>query len=205
MEQKKKTLIITAHPSSKGFTHAIASAVKQNKEFNGGEVEILDLYNTDLKQDFLRFENIREVAPDPVREIMQRKICEADEFVFVHPIWWLSPPAILKNFLDQNFSARFAYRYVNGKRVGLLKGKTARVYVTCDAPIWIYMLLGFPFVTIWVVGVLIFCGIKVEWFSITRMRSLTTELARTKRLEDIKNKASRKSVALSLLSIIGNL
>lgn len=203
--ETKKTLIITAHPSSQGFTHAIAEMVKQKRELSGGEVEIFDLYKTDLKQDFLRFENIREVPPDPIRDILQRKICEADELVFIHPIWWLSPPAILKNFLDQNFSARFAYRYVNGKRVGLLKGKTARVYVTCDAPIWIYMLLGFPFVTIWVVGVLIFCGIKVEWFSITRMLTLKTDEARQKKLEKIRRGANRKSFILSWLSIIGNL
>ena len=200
-----KTLIITAHPSSVGFTHAIARVVKEKREEVGREVEILDLYKTDLKQDFLRFENVRAWEPDPVRDVIQKKILETDEFVFIHPVWWLGQPAILKNFIDQNLTARFAYRFINGKRTGLLKGKTARVYVTCDAPVWLYVLLGLPFATMWIVGILIYCGIKVEWFSITRMLTLKTEEQRSKELKKIKKKADRKSFVLSWMSIIGNL
>ena len=103
-----KTLIVTAHPSSTGFTHAIAGVIKTEREKSGVEVEILDLYKTDLKQDFLRFENIRELPSDPVKDAIQAKITEADELVFVHPVWWVSMPAIMKNFLDQNFTSRFA-------------------------------------------------------------------------------------------------
>jgi putative NADPH-quinone reductase len=114
----KKALVITAHPSTKGFTHRIAEAYARGVRQAGGEVEILDLYTTDLKQDFLRFELVREIAPDPVRTTIQAKITAADELVFIHPLWWLGPPAIMKNFLDQNISARFAFQYVQGKRVG---------------------------------------------------------------------------------------
>lgn len=86
---KKNILIITAHPSSLGFTHKIADAYKMGSEEVGNTVEILDLYKTDLKQDFLKFENPRDMAnPDSVREIMHKKITEANELVFVHPMWW---------------------------------------------------------------------------------------------------------------------
>lgn len=200
-----KTLIITAHPSPTGFTHAIAKVVKEKREEIGGTVEILDLYKTELKQDFLRFENLRTLPEDPTRIAMQDKISSADELVFIHPIWWLAQPAIMKNFLDQNFMPRFAYRYIDGKRVGLLKGKRARVYVTCDAPILIYMLLGFPFVTMWVAGTLIFCGLTVEGFSITRMLTLKTEIQRTAKLEKIRKNANKSSFMFRMLSIIGNL
>lgn len=202
---KSKTLIITAHPSSTGFTHAIAQVVKEKKEEICREVEILDLYNTDLNQDYLRFENIQNLNPDPFRSIIQEKIMEASEIIFIHPLWWLAQPAIMKNFIDQNFTSRFAYKYIKGKRVGLLKGKTTRVYVTCDAPIWVYVLLGFPFVTMWVAGILIFCGFTVEGFSITRMRSLKTETQRSKKLAEIKKNANKKSFILRAMSIIGNL
>jgi NAD(P)H dehydrogenase (quinone) len=43
------SLIITAHPSSQGFTHAIAETYKEAKEKNGHTVEILNLYTTELK------------------------------------------------------------------------------------------------------------------------------------------------------------
>jgi putative NADPH-quinone reductase len=157
-----KTLIITAHPSSKGFTHQIAEAYKKGCEvkarasvengpkftasIDGGSptdtteqststtsessVEILDLYKTDIKQDFLRYEERSDMAkPDSAREAMQAKIASADDIVFVHPMWWVSPPAILKNFIDVNFAAHFAFRYINGKPVGLLKGKTTSVVI----------------------------------------------------------------------------
>jgi NAD(P)H dehydrogenase (quinone) len=201
----KKTLIITAHPSSKGFTHAIAEVIKEQREKIGNEVEILDLYKTNLKQDFLNFENVREIPTDPVQTDIQNKITNASELVFIHPLWWVAPPAILKNFLDQNLTSRFAYRYIDGKRVGLLKGKTASVYITCDGPLLIYMLLGFPFATIWIAGVLVFSGFKVTKFSVTRMLTLKTDEARQKKLEKIKKGANKKSFILSWLSIIGNL
>ena len=50
------SLIITAHPSSKGFTHAIAQKYRETKEKNDHTVEILDLYKTDLKLGYLNYE-----------------------------------------------------------------------------------------------------------------------------------------------------
>ena len=162
----KKALVITAHPSTKGFTHRIAEAYARGVRQAGGEVEILDLYTTDLKQDFLRFESVREIAPDPVRTTIQAKITAADELVFIHPLWWLGPPAIMKNFLDQNISARFAFQYVQGKRVGLLKGKTACVFITCDGSLWLYTLLAQPFRITWQLAVIYYCGIKNRAFKV---------------------------------------
>lgn len=196
-----KTLIITAHPSSKGFTHQIAAAFKESREKASGKkamaaggttVEILDLYKTDLKQGFLTFENIREMPADPVRDALQKKILEADELVFIHPMWWLSPPAIMKNFLDNNFGARFAYKYeLGGKRVGLLGPRTARVYITCDGPLWIYILLALPFWSIWSLGILHFCGLKVKSFSVFDKKRLRTEKEMEHYLRKVRGQASR--------------
>ena len=47
---KPHVLIITAHPSSKGFTHKIAESFKTGAEASGKTVEILDLYKTDLQK-----------------------------------------------------------------------------------------------------------------------------------------------------------
>jgi NAD(P)H dehydrogenase (quinone) len=165
-DTQKRSLVITAHPSSKGFTHQIAEAYKKGVESVGGSVEILDLYKTDLKQDFLRFESPKEIAPNPARTAIQEKITAADEIVFIHPLWWLGPPAILKNFLDQNISAHFAFRYVNGKLEGLLKGKTSCVFITCDGKRWLYTLMAMPFWSIWKFAVIEYCGMKLRAFKI---------------------------------------
>ncbi len=44
------TLIITAHPSSKGFTHIIAASFAKGLESNTNTFEILDLYQTEFQQ-----------------------------------------------------------------------------------------------------------------------------------------------------------
>lgn len=115
------TLIITAHPSQESFTHTIAETYRENSELEGRQVEILDLYTTELKQDFLRFDKMSNFGKDKITQAMQQKIEWAEEIVFIFPVWWADTPAIMKNWIDCNFTAGFAFNYVNGKPVGLLK------------------------------------------------------------------------------------
>lgn len=169
-----RSLIITAHPSSKGFSHRIADAYKKGREEMGHEVEILDLYKTELKQGFLMYEERSDMMkPDPVREAMQAKITAADDLVFIHPLWWVSMPAIMKNFFDVNFAAHFAFKYVNGRPVGLLQGKTGSVFITCDSPKWLYMFIAMPFETVWRLAIIRFCGMKGKAFKVFYSRVLT--------------------------------
>ena len=202
-----KTLIITAHPSSHGFTHAIADVLKKAREEKGGTVEIMDLYKTDLKQDFLRFEEPREMKnTDPVRDAIHAKIAWADELIFIHPLWWLSMPAIMKNFLDHNISSPFAFHYDNGKRIPGLCGKRARLYITSDGPFLLYLALGLPFIVNWVIGIFTFCGVKTDYFKILRMLDLKKdEGKRIKALEKIKKESFSRSHSLHALNFLGNM
>jgi NAD(P)H dehydrogenase (quinone) len=182
-----KTLIITAHPSSKGFTHKIAKTFAENAR----DAEILDLYNTELAQDFLRFEDMKNISEDPKRSVIQKKISEAEEIVFVHPMWWGGAPAILKNFIDQNFTTGFAFLYENGKPKGLLKDKSVCVFMTADAPTWIYQWIArFPkqFWAHSMLGVLPFCGLKIRHFEIfgnMHKRSEEEKSTILKKIEDV--------------------
>jgi putative NADPH-quinone reductase len=67
-------LIITAHPSAQGFTHQIADRLRSLSEKNGDTIEMLDLYTTDLKQDYLRYEDRKEIGKDPTTKALQEKI-----------------------------------------------------------------------------------------------------------------------------------
>jgi putative NADPH-quinone reductase len=181
-----KSLVITAHPSSLGFTHKIAESYKLGVENSGGEVEILDLYKESEKQGYLYFENIKEPSVDILRDSYQKKITEANNIVLIHPLWWGGMPAIMKNFIDCNFTPRFAYRYINGRPVGLLKGKTASVYITCDGSIWIYRILAIPFKVIWRFIILGLCGFKVKRISVLDKKFKRTESELNKFLEKVK-------------------
>lgn len=163
-----KVLIVTAHPASTGFTHKIANRYKQEKEDRGHDVFIMDLYKKKYAQPFLRYENIKtDTKPTATTRMIQEKIVWADEIVFVFPIWWFGPPAVMKNFLDQNFTSGFAYKYnKNGIRAELLEGRTARIFATADGPWWVYLIFRFSAFMRWRHGVLGFCGIDLRTFDI---------------------------------------
>ncbi len=59
-------LIISANPSSKGFTHTIVAEKERLSKENGDKMEVLDLYKTELKQDFLRYEEKNEIGKDSI-------------------------------------------------------------------------------------------------------------------------------------------
>jgi len=61
----------------------------------------------------------------------------------VYPIWWGTYPALLKAFIDRVFLPGFAFKYKPDSMFWdkLLKGKTARLIVTMDAPKWYYALV----------------------------------------------------------------
>ncbi|MEN9852672.1 MAG: hypothetical protein RI996_615 [Candidatus Parcubacteria bacterium] len=166
-----KILIITAHPSSCGKTHAIAASYRKNAERKGHEVEILDLYKTEYQLPFYSFENLRETPPHPNVAPLQEKIKAADELVFIHPIWWGMMPAIFKNFLDHVMASRFAFKYdEHGHSHGLLTGKSARIFLTSGAPrplaYFAYELPVSPLKFIWNTFILRTCGLKVRSFMI---------------------------------------
>ena len=180
-----KSLIITAHPSTLGFTHRIAAEYEKGKKEKGHEVEILDLYKEENRQDYLIFEDIRNLAPDPSVKRMQGKIDWADELVFIFPLWWYGEPAVMKNFWDKNFEARYAYRYIDGRPVGLLRGKSARVFFTSDGPWYYQWLLLNPVKNIWWLARLRFCGIRLKTFKVLGRMHWLDEKDREKFLKKV--------------------
>lgn len=128
---KNKYLIISAAPHSSSFTHKITKAIEEQLDEKKENYEHIDLYTRE-KQDFLDLEEGRESEKEKKkRDIWHKKILEAETLVFVYPIWRGNPPAILKNWLDQNFSSGFAFKYTKSGPQKLLKGKKAKVIATC--------------------------------------------------------------------------
>ncbi|MFA6080304.1 MAG: NAD(P)H-dependent oxidoreductase [Candidatus Gracilibacteria bacterium] len=187
------TLIITAHPSSHGFTHAIAASYQGACEAKGYTTELLDLYQTELKMDFLRFDDQSDLKqPTSVQRALQAKITDADELVFIFPIWWVNIPAILKNFFDTVLTPGFAYKYRKGSMFPrkLLTGKKARIFCTCDARGWLYWFIGNPLRVILQIGTLGWCGIKVKSYTVFDQMRKTTENDREKMLSKVSRMVS---------------
>ena len=112
-------LIVYAHPEASSFTAALKDAAVDALSAAGHRVEISDLYGEGFnpvagRHDFIgaadpaRFHYQSEqlhasrtdgFAADLVRE--QERLMRADLLVFVFPLWWGGPPAIVKGWFDR--------------------------------------------------------------------------------------------------------
>ena len=128
-------LIIYAHPNCKSFNNAILKQVESSIS-STHKIKTIDLYkeNFDPVLKFDEKNKRRDLAKSPETCKYRDMIKEADKLIFIFPIWWSGMPAILKGFIDRVFVSGFAYSY---KKIGLeghLKGKSAWIITTMNAP-----------------------------------------------------------------------
>ncbi|CAI7726997.1 NAD(P)H-dependent oxidoreductase [Bacillus altitudinis] len=132
-------LIIYTHPHHNSLNGAFFKEILKGSEENPNvqEVRIIDLYQDkfDPVLIFNEEKKRRDMHKDPEIQEYQEKIKSADNIVFVYPIWWGRPPAMLLGFIDRMFAANFAYRQTGGLLPeGLLKGKRAVCVSTMQGP-----------------------------------------------------------------------
>jgi NAD(P)H dehydrogenase (quinone) len=197
-----RVLIILAHPYDQSFTAKIAEVYREGAQEAGHTVELLDLYKTKLQLGFLKPETNEEYkANQPIRLKLQEKLAGADELVFIHPLWWGGPPAILKNFLDQTLTPGFAYKHTNGKRLlpsrlnvvpeRLLKGRRARLIITCDGQWWTNALRLMPHLGTWYFYIFQFTGMRMRSFHLFDYMRFRSDMQRSRWLAKVRAIASK--------------
>lgn len=134
-----KTLVIYTYPNHKSLNYAFLQKIIKgsNENPNIKELQVLDLYEEkfDPLLVFNEHKRRRDMYRDPRIEKYRTQITWADKIVFVYPIWWGRPPAMLMGYIDQLFSANFAYRDKKGLLPeGLLKGKSVVCVSTMKGP-----------------------------------------------------------------------
>ncbi|OKL36901.1 NAD(P)H-dependent oxidoreductase [Domibacillus mangrovi] len=134
-----KMLVIYTYPNHKSLSYAfLQKVIKGSKENpNIKELQVLDLYGEDFNPllVFNEHKRRRDMHQDPHFEKYRKQITWADKIVFVYPIWWGRPPAMLMGYIDQLFAANFAYRDNKGLLPeGLLKGKSVVCVSTMKGP-----------------------------------------------------------------------
>ncbi|MFJ7467055.1 NAD(P)H-dependent oxidoreductase [Peribacillus frigoritolerans] len=132
-------LVIYTYPNHKSLSHAFLEKViqgsKENPNIKG--LQVLDLYEEGFNPllEFNEHKRRRDMHRDPQLEKYRNQITWADKIVFVYPIWWGRPPAMLMGYIDQLFAANFAYRDKKGLfPEGLLKEKSVVCVSTMKGP-----------------------------------------------------------------------
>lgn len=160
-------LLINAHIRENSFCSALAKAYSDGAISSGHDLKTLNLRDLELEK-YLQYGHDKRYEPEGDILKAQELISWSDHLVFVYPTWWAGLPALLKLFFEMVFSPDFAFKYRDrmGKKIvswdKLLKGKTARIISTMDAPPWYYRwIIGDPAGKIMKKGILGFSGIKV--------------------------------------------
>ncbi|WP_312470663.1 NAD(P)H-dependent oxidoreductase [Neobacillus sp.] len=134
-----KILIIYTHPNHNSLSYAFLQKVIKgsNENPNIEELQVLDLYEEGFNPllVFNEQKRRRDMYRDPHLEKYREQITWADKIVFVYPIWWGRPPAMLMGYIDQLFAANFAYKDKKGLLPeGQLKGKSVVCVSTMKGP-----------------------------------------------------------------------
>jgi NAD(P)H dehydrogenase (quinone) len=121
-----KHAIILAHPSADSFAKSVADAYGEAVAALGHTSITRDLYR--LAFDPCLKENERPdaagyvVAADVARE--RAALADCDVFVLVYPIWFGTPPAMLKGYIERVFNEGFAFdSFDQGRSRPLLGGR----------------------------------------------------------------------------------
>ena len=156
-----RVLLIQGHPNPGAYNRALADAYVRGVERAGVDVERLDL--SELAFDPILRHGYARIQPlEPSLLAAQQAILRADHLVLAYPVWWGAPPALLKGFFDRTFLPGWAFRFRGAWPLpeGLLRGRSAHVITTMDAPRAVYAALyrGSAHRSV-IQGVLRFCGI----------------------------------------------
>ena len=131
-----KHAIILAHPNPQSFNAAVARVYAETVRSFGDEADIRDLYQMGfdpcLQADELPWAKGAQPHADVVAE--RERLADARAFVFVYPLWFNAPPAILKGYLDRVFGPGFAYGRASGGTEPLLHGRLLLSITTSGAP-----------------------------------------------------------------------
>jgi len=201
----KKVLIVTAHPETKSYTHAIRYTVVKTLLKEGYEIKESDLYKMKFnpvasEKDFKERQDknylnlvMEQRSGNFVSDIGNeiKKLLWCDYLICIFPFWWSGTPAIMKGWFDRVFACGTAWDFGKMFDQGLLNKKKGLIITSVGAPEEMYQPGGFAKHTIkrrlfpitW--GTFKFCGI-------TPLEPIHVHVANT---DDEKRKAALIAVS----------
>jgi NAD(P)H dehydrogenase (quinone) len=132
-----KHAVIVSHPNPDSFTMAVARTYCAAVQALGHEAQLRDLYRMGfdpcLKADEIPSPKGFAARPDVQTE--RALVGDAEVFVFVYPLWFNAPPAMLKGYIDRVLTMGFGYGPVaGGGNQPLLIGRKMISFTSSGAP-----------------------------------------------------------------------
>ncbi|MCP5023537.1 MAG: hypothetical protein GY930_17430 [bacterium] len=137
-QAKNKVLLVVGQGRSESLCHHILRVIQAELEKQGKECRVHDPLADG-------FDPVLRLGPDdshasqvtaeqdPVLHRYQQDAKWAAAYVFVHPVWWFAPPAILKGWIEKVMCEGVGVDYSSGLPKGLLEGRTALLIQTFKA------------------------------------------------------------------------
>ncbi len=135
MTHPKRIVVVNGHPdpAAEHLCAALAEAYARGASAAGHEVVRLDVGALDFPLiRSLKDYQTAVTPPDIVRA--QDVVKHAEHLVFVFPIWFGAPPAVLKGFFEQLLRTGYSLSSPQAAMSSLLTGKSARLMVTMGMP-----------------------------------------------------------------------
>jgi NAD(P)H dehydrogenase (quinone) len=106
-----KHAIIVGHPDPASFTRAMADRYATCLSARGHKTFVRDLYQLDFdpRLKLSEMPSRPDWTPAPDVEAERQLLKDANTFAFIYPLWFNSPPAIIKGYIDRVFGAGFGY------------------------------------------------------------------------------------------------
>lgn len=125
-------LIILGHPATESFNAAIAKRYAETVHSNHQDTVLRDLYALGfdplLKESERFMREDQPFSPDVETELDLIRKC--DIVTFIYPLWFGTPPAIIKGYVDRVFGAGFRLTDLATQKNDLFGGKQLAVVTT---------------------------------------------------------------------------
>ncbi|MGB4826937.1 MAG: NAD(P)H-dependent oxidoreductase [Paracoccaceae bacterium] len=136
-----KIVVIQGHPdpASDRLCNALAASYIEGARSSGHDITLCDIAHLDfpLVRTQADWQSGQPGTP-PELVALQQAIIDADRIVLIYPLWFGGMPALLKGFIEQVLRPDVALKYGDGFPKPLLRGKSARVFITMSTPALLY-------------------------------------------------------------------
>ena len=157
-----RVCVIYGYPSAtSGHGPRLLQTVTKTLAESGAQFDVLDLYRSRFNPVTSDEEHLlygKSVPPDVAA--IQSVLGRAEVWIFLYPVWWSIPPAILKGWIDRVLTPGFAFRNDSKGSHPLLESKRALIIRTFGGSALAEQRAGNVASSFMEKAVLLTCGIK---------------------------------------------